>query len=200
MRAPVLAFECPVSWDSLVGEGDTRYCTLCEKDVINLSACSRSEVEDILSGPSVCVRFLRSSAGLLLFGAMASPGLVQAEGYGAEGWGTKPEGDIPAIHENTGAVMGAFDKSIIQDAMSAASIQVRYAWTKSDSQKRGEEGKVVVKLTLTSKGTVASAEIKSSEFDDDDFHEALIEVLEDIEFPGATSAIVTYPFRFTPAE
>lgn len=191
MRAPELSIECPVRWESLRGEGTTRFCEICETDVVDLSSCTREQAREVLSRPRACVRFIRSSAGLLLFGAIAASALP-----GAAHAGEKPEGELPVFQETTGAVMGAFDRTLIQDAMVEAMPRIRDAWTRSDANRRGEGGLLVLKFQLHD-GVISDVEIKRSELEDEAFHEALIETLEGRTVEGGARAFVTYPLRFT---
>lgn len=58
---------CPQDWSAMAGDERRRFCSVCEKDVHNLSACTRDEAEALLaSNPTLCVRVLLDAAGRTL--------------------------------------------------------------------------------------------------------------------------------------
>ena len=65
-----VASPCSVSWADMEGDSDTRFCSLCEKHVLNLSMMSRAEAEaalDVaLQTGGACVRLYRRADGTLI--------------------------------------------------------------------------------------------------------------------------------------
>ena len=56
---------CPVDWDEMSGDRQTRFCQHCQKHVQNLSAMPADEAERLVcqSAGRLCVRFERDAAG-----------------------------------------------------------------------------------------------------------------------------------------
>lgn len=62
-----IAMPCSVDWDSMKGNDEVRLCGGCNKNVYNISAMSKKEAEEILSGPTLpCLQILRNEDGMLI--------------------------------------------------------------------------------------------------------------------------------------
>lgn len=63
-----IASPCTASWDEMIGDDRARFCTHCQKDVFNLSALPREEVETFLRARTaeVCVRLYKRADGTVL--------------------------------------------------------------------------------------------------------------------------------------
>lgn len=65
-----VAFRCPMNWDEMAGGGSERFCSRCQKSVVDLSEMTTEEAEGFIreNGPrgSACVRLLRDSQGKLV--------------------------------------------------------------------------------------------------------------------------------------
>ena len=64
-----IASPCDVSWSSMEGDSDVRYCSSCMKHVYNLSMMSRAEAEAVLGAAKateVCVRLYRRADGTVI--------------------------------------------------------------------------------------------------------------------------------------
>jgi len=50
---------CPMDWDAMIGDGQTRFCSGCQRHVHHLSAMSRAEAQSLLqaSPERLCVRY-----------------------------------------------------------------------------------------------------------------------------------------------
>jgi hypothetical protein len=59
---------CNESWDEMTGNTEVRFCSHCAKDVHNLSAMKRADVEKLLqkSNGKLCVRYVKSPVGKLI--------------------------------------------------------------------------------------------------------------------------------------
>ncbi|MBI3650416.1 MAG: carboxypeptidase regulatory-like domain-containing protein [Acidobacteria bacterium] len=59
---------CPVDWQQMTGDEQTRFCQECNKHVYNLSAMTRRQAEAMIatSRGNLCVRFNRQADGTLL--------------------------------------------------------------------------------------------------------------------------------------
>ncbi len=59
---------CCESWDEMRGTASHRFCDLCRKEVVNLSALSRDEVAHLFrDGARPCVRYTYDGAGGIVF-------------------------------------------------------------------------------------------------------------------------------------
>jgi hypothetical protein len=68
---------CTKAWDELHGDGRTRACDACAKDVHDLSQLTRVEADDLLATkPDVCVRYVQRGDGSLVL----ADGLVRGRG------------------------------------------------------------------------------------------------------------------------
>ena len=69
LDAVQIASPCDVSWASMEGDSDVRYCSSCKKHVYNLSMMSRAEAEAVLGAAKateVCVRLYRRADGTVI--------------------------------------------------------------------------------------------------------------------------------------
>lgn len=59
---------CPASWDEMAGDDRTRHCSLCQKQVYNLSEMTRDQARRLIESRegSVCVRFYRRQDGKVM--------------------------------------------------------------------------------------------------------------------------------------
>jgi hypothetical protein len=63
-----VAAPCVVSWDRMTGDDRTRFCSLCQKNVYNLSALTTDEITALIREKEgkLCGRFYRRSDGTML--------------------------------------------------------------------------------------------------------------------------------------
>ena len=62
-----IAMPCSVDWNEMKGDNKVRLCGGCNKNVYNLSAMSKSEAEEVLSGPTLpCIQIMRSNEGAIV--------------------------------------------------------------------------------------------------------------------------------------
>ncbi len=63
-----VASPCTVSWDTMRGDGRTRFCGKCRLNVYNLAGMSRREAEQLVGQREgrVCVRFYRRPDGTVV--------------------------------------------------------------------------------------------------------------------------------------
>ena len=206
MRAPCLSFRCPLRWEDLDGPGPTRHCARCEEEVHDLSALGPERATELLAlalTERVCVRFLPSRTGQILFAATLAAGLSSSPAHAEDPYGTwadpvHPGEGGPALRPSE-PMMGMLDRSLIQDPIQSAIPSIKEAWLASAALARGASGKVVTRLTIRGDGTVAEVEISQSELEDADFEAALMDILRELNFttPGG-QIVVSYPFRFEP--
>ena len=58
------SFRCPMDWEAMEGDEQSRFCLRCRKMVHDLSALSAEEAESFLrENPGACVRILRRADG-----------------------------------------------------------------------------------------------------------------------------------------
>jgi len=63
-----VAFDCPAKWDDMKGDGRSRHCGTCKRNVYNISDMSREEAIAFLEskGARVCVRYYQRADGTVL--------------------------------------------------------------------------------------------------------------------------------------
>ncbi len=65
----ILAYPCPIKWDSMKGDERERFCKQCSMKVFNISDLSKSEAEsflqDNLKSETLCVKFFLRSDGTI---------------------------------------------------------------------------------------------------------------------------------------
>ena len=63
-----VAAPCAASWDRMTGDDRARFCSLCQKNVYNLSALTAAEVTALIQEKEwkLCGRFYRRSDGTML--------------------------------------------------------------------------------------------------------------------------------------
>ena len=63
-----VASPCTADWDSMIGDERVRFCGQCELNVYNLSALTRAQAENLISGTEgrLCVRFHQRKDGSIL--------------------------------------------------------------------------------------------------------------------------------------
>jgi hypothetical protein len=63
-----IAKPCPAEWEKMTGDDTVRSCSLCSKDVYNISNMTKDEAEALLvkHGVSVCMGFFRRSDGTIM--------------------------------------------------------------------------------------------------------------------------------------
>lgn len=64
----VIAAPCSISWDSMDGDERVRHCSVCAKNVYNVSDMTAKEAESFLkeNGSSQCLRFYRRQDGTIM--------------------------------------------------------------------------------------------------------------------------------------
>lgn len=63
-----IAAPCPVSWDSMTGDQQVRFCDLCKLNVYNFSKLTTRQAEDLVlkTGGRLCGRIYRRADGTIL--------------------------------------------------------------------------------------------------------------------------------------
>lgn len=65
-----IASPCEARWDDMLGDDKVRHCSLCAKNVHNLSAMTREEAEEFVRSKQqhrrACIRFYQRSDGTIL--------------------------------------------------------------------------------------------------------------------------------------
>src|SRR2546422_11240853 len=63
-----VASPCPASWDAMHGDGQVRFCSVCEKRVYNLSALNAAAAQALVEETEdrLCVRFYQRKDGTML--------------------------------------------------------------------------------------------------------------------------------------
>jgi hypothetical protein len=57
---------CPENWGGMPGTEAVRFCGRCRQNVYNLSALTDFQVDQLMSGPRVCVRFFARGDGTVI--------------------------------------------------------------------------------------------------------------------------------------
>jgi hypothetical protein len=85
MRSPLdslrIASPCQVSWDEMTGDDRVRFCPHCRLNVIDLSAMSRHDAEELLLRTTgrLCVRYYQRSDGTVMTQDCPQPHLRAAQ-------------------------------------------------------------------------------------------------------------------------
>lgn len=135
------------------------------------------------------------------------PHVVIAVGLG-EGFDPGPTrdelGGLGAdAHGGSPIILGALDKSAIQDEIRRHLAQIRHCYQRELTKQPALRGKIVVKFVISTDGSVSSAEVKETTLANPDVESCLVDVIRRIEFPeprGGGIVIVSYPFVFEPAQ
>ena len=63
-----VASPCTASWDEMLGDDRVRFCSLCSKNVYNISAMTREEATRLIitKEGKICARFYRRKDGTVL--------------------------------------------------------------------------------------------------------------------------------------
>ncbi len=63
-----LAFSCPMDWDKMIGNNQTRYCPECKLIVYNISGLSSVEATKLINSNEdrLCIKFYRRADGTIL--------------------------------------------------------------------------------------------------------------------------------------
>ena len=132
------------------------------------------------------------------FGAGASAG----SGTGSGTFGRKSV-SAPSAVSGDPIILGALDKSVIDRVVKQHLAQMRYCYQKELNKDPTLAGKVVIKFTIESDGTVSVAEVKSSTLGNETVENCLCQRFLRLQFPapsGSGTVIVSYPFVFQSGE
>lgn len=206
MHAPCLQLRCPLRWTSLRGDGAERHCGTCNRTVHDLSALGPERAAALVARAAteaLCVRFVRSATGTILFGGLAaglagSPALADeptAYGHAAPVAG---EGPLPAPLAEGESVMGSLDRSVIAAPFRGLGPTLAQAWSESAAYAAGRSGRITVALRILPDGRVDGVEVRTSQLDDPAFESAVLDAVRPLTFRptrGGTVSVV-YPFEF----
>lgn len=129
--------------------------------------------------------------------------------FGREGGGklpgiegpTKPGGG-PGVSARDPIILGALDKSLIDEVIKKKLPAIRYCYQKQLNQQPSLAGKVVMKFTIDKQGGVSSASVKSSTLRNPVVEACVRAQFLQMRFPpprGGGIVIVSYPFVFNSA-
>lgn len=62
----IVASPCGESWHSMTGDERERFCSVCQRNVFNLSEMTEEEISELLSRSDVCARLYQRKDGTLL--------------------------------------------------------------------------------------------------------------------------------------
>jgi outer membrane biosynthesis protein TonB len=134
---------------------------------------------------------------------------LHGDGFGREGHGTLPgiagptkPGGSPGVSARDPIILGALDKSVIDEVVKKKLPAIRYCYQRQLNQQPTLAGKLVMKFTIDKHGGVSSATPKSSTL-----HNAAVDACVQkqflrMRFPpprGGGIVIVAYPFVFQSA-
>ncbi len=125
-----------------------------------------------------------------------------SSGYGTGGgnFGSKGEGGIGTVGGDA-IVLGALDKSLIDDVIKRNMAAIRYCYQKELTKEPTIGGKITVKFVIAKDGTVSSAQTYSTTINSDVVESCIDSRFMRFQFPepkGGGIVIVKYPFIFSP--
>lgn len=121
-------------------------------------------------------------------------------GQGGGNFGQKGEGGIAGVGGDP-IVIGALDRSLIDEVIKAHMSQIRYCYQRELTKKPDLGGKIVVKFTIAKDGSVSSASTKSTTMNNPAVEQCIEGRFMKFMFPqpkGGGIVIVSYPFLFAP--
>ena len=126
-----------------------------------------------------------------------------AAGYGTGGgtFGAQGEGGIGTPVGKDAIILGALDKSLIDQVIRRHMNQIRYCYQRELTKEPTLAGKVMVKFVIAASGDVAAAEIQSSTLGNTAVEECIRGRVLRMTFPqpgGGGVVVVNYPFVFSP--
>ena len=125
--------------------------------------------------------------------APADEGLGSLDGLGSENTASPDSGGV--------IILGALDKSLIQQVVKRHLSQIQYCYERSlSSEGPSLQGKVTVKFVVAKDGSVSTANIKSSTVNNERLESCVAGRFLRMKFPapkGGGIVIVSYPFVFS---
>lgn len=120
-------------------------------------------------------------------------------GPGGPGIGDKGDGALAGI-DGEPILVGSIDRSLIDAVIRANMSQIRYCYQRELTKSPDLGGKVVMKFTIATDGSVSSAGVKSSTLGSSSVTQCLEGRFMRMQFPQPKRgiAIVSYPFLFAP--
>jgi len=123
-----------------------------------------------------------------------------ASGYGTGGgyFGRKSSG-TPGMSTGDPIILGAMDKSVIDQVIKQHLAQIRYCYQKELNKNPQLHGKIVIKFVIAKDGSVSSAKTHTTSMNNSIVENCICQRFMRFQFPEATGGgivIVTYPFVF----
>ncbi|HHO52141.1 MAG TPA: AgmX/PglI C-terminal domain-containing protein [Deltaproteobacteria bacterium] len=104
-------------------------------------------------------------------------------------------------HVDKPITVGTLDRSLIAEVIKRHLSQIQYCYQRELVKEPGLKGKIVIKFTVTSDGTVDSASLEDSTMDNVSVEQCIVRQFMRMQFPeprGGGIVIVSYPFLFSP--
>ena len=189
----------------------------------NQSGARGSDVASIFGRDSALGNDAVNARGALLgdpiaesygIGGLGSLGTIGRGGGGGGGSGSAPGSAAgqsgpsrrvarsPSIVMGQPMVMGSLDKEIIRRVIRAHMNEVRACYEQGLRRQPTLAGRVVVRFTISSIGTVSGATVQSSTLGNAQVEQCIVRTVERWRFPSAKGGgivIVSYPFTLAPA-
>lgn len=127
------------------------------------------------------------------------PQNATSSGYGRGAGFDGTKSDRQGVSAGDAIILGALDKSLIDRVIESHLAQIRYCYQKELAKNPNLSGKIVVKFTITSDGTVSSATTKSSTMQNVACEECVNSQFLRMRFPqpkGGGMVVVSYPLAF----
>ncbi|MCB9715925.1 MAG: TonB family protein [Myxococcales bacterium] len=139
------------------------------------------------------------NVGLMGRGAGGSDGL----GYGrGSGIGHPPrKGKAPQVRQGKAVIKGTIDKDVIRRIVRNHHNEVRHCYNQGLSRNPNLSGRVAVMFTIGPSGLVPTAAVSENTIGDSNVANCVAKAVKRWKFPkpaSGGSAMVTYPFSFTP--
>ncbi|MEZ4235758.1 MAG: AgmX/PglI C-terminal domain-containing protein [Myxococcota bacterium] len=140
-----------------------------------------------------------------LSGGLGTKGLGTGDlGYGASGGHHGPgktDGGCCGGGPAPVTVLGNMDRALIDEVVKRHTSQIRYCYQRELARAPSMAGKVTIKFTIASDGSVSQAGVKASSLGNGAVEDCIVQRFLHMRFPepkGGGIVIVSYPFLFSP--
>ncbi len=98
---------------------------------------------------------------------------------------------------------GSIDRDMVRRVVRTKLYPISVCYKSELKDNKGLKGRVLFEIEVQEDGKARSAKVVSSELGNDNFHNCVIQVLKQAQYPTipvGTIAVIRYPFTFAPGE